>query len=128
MSDLTPAETTDLFLTVRKVAGMIERVYGATSMNIAIQDGVDAGQSVPHVHTHIVPRKKDDLEDRGGGDALYEIMDGPEGDLGMTLREKARYSKGFPEVDNDARKPRSEADMNEEAARLREEMEKQPTN
>ncbi|KAL5332802.1 HIT-like domain-containing protein [Aspergillus crustosus] len=57
VSDLTPPETADLFLTVRRVGRMIERVYGATSLNIAIQDGPEAGQSVPHVHAHIIPRR-----------------------------------------------------------------------
>ncbi|XHG02246.1 hypothetical protein AWENTII_005603 [Aspergillus wentii] len=82
VSELTAAETSDLFLTVRRVGRMVERVYGASSLNIAVQDGVDAGQSVAHVHTHIIPRKKADLDYRGGTDAVYEMLDGEEGDLG----------------------------------------------
>ncbi|RJE20296.1 HIT domain protein, partial [Aspergillus sclerotialis] len=81
VADLTPAETSDLFLTTRRVGRMVERVYGGTSLNIAVQDGVDAGQSVPHVHTHIIPRKSRDLEHRGGADAVYEMLDGEEGNL-----------------------------------------------
>ncbi|KAJ6177833.1 Histidine triad (HIT) protein [Penicillium mononematosum] len=61
VTDLTPAETSDLFVTVRRVGRMLERIYGATSLNIAIQDGAHAGQSVPHVHAHIIPRKAADL-------------------------------------------------------------------
>lgn len=126
VSDLTPAETSDLFLTVRRVAGMVERVYNASSLNIAIQDGIDAGQSVPHVHTHIIPRQKSDLDSRGGSDVIYELLDGEDGDLGATLREQARYRHSFPGVDDAERKPRSEEDMNKEAERLHAEMEKQP--
>ena len=66
---------------------MVERVYGASSLNIAIQDGVDAGQSVPHVHTHVIPRKGRDLDHRGGTDAVYELLDGEEGDIGRVQRE-----------------------------------------
>ncbi|KAK1139636.1 Dinucleoside triphosphate hydrolase [Aspergillus melleus] len=82
VADLTPSETSDLFLTVRRVGRMIERVYGASSLNIAVQDGVDAGQSVPHVHTHVIPRKRADLDHKGGTDAVYDMLDGEEGDNG----------------------------------------------
>ena len=34
----------------------VMQVYKASSLNIAVQDGEDAGQSVAHVHVHIIPR------------------------------------------------------------------------
>ena len=68
---------------------MIERVYGASSLNIAIQDGVDAGQSVPHVHAHVIPRQRSDLDHLGGTDAIYDKMDGEEGDVGRIQKEVA---------------------------------------
>ena len=102
---------------------MIERVYGATSLNIAMQDGIDAGQSVPHVHTHIIPRKAQDLEDRGGSDAIYGMLEGEEGDVGKHLRESKETRPKFPAVDNDARKPRSDEEMAAEAQKLAREME-----
>jgi diadenosine tetraphosphate (Ap4A) HIT family hydrolase len=37
---------------------MIEEVYKATSLNIAIQNGPDAGQPVPHLHVYIIPDAK----------------------------------------------------------------------
>lgn len=61
---------------------MVERVYGGASLNIAVQDGIHAGQSVPHVHAHVIPRKAADLEHRGGTDAVYDMLDGQEGDVG----------------------------------------------
>ena len=129
-SQLTQSETTDLFVTVRRVSRTIERLFSATSLNIAIQDGVDAGQSVPHVHVHIIPRKAGDLDERGGGDAIYDMMDGEEGNVGKDFLElqKARVAKDrrkdFKPDASDDRKPRSAEEMNEEAAWLREEMEK----
>ncbi|GKZ70103.1 hypothetical protein AnigIFM50267_005353 [Aspergillus niger] len=129
VTDLTPTETSDLFLTVRRVARMIERVYGASSLNIAIQDGADAGQSVPHVHAHVIPRKRGDLDDRGGMDAVYEMLDGEEGDLRDVFSkdgdEGRRRRRRFPRVDNDERKPRSAEEMEGEAWRLAGEMEKE---
>ncbi|KAJ5855056.1 hypothetical protein N7534_007599 [Penicillium rubens] len=142
---LPPAETSDLFLTVRRVGRMVERVYGATSLNIAIQDGAHAGQSVPHVHAHIIPRKAADLDHAGGMDAIYDLLDGDEGDLGKAFKNAVSTEEGdqsievgngstansgrrsrFPVVDNDARKPRDEEDMRTEAEMLAREMENEP--
>ena len=123
-SDLSQAEVTDLFMTVQNVGRMIEHVYKASSLNIAIQDGPAAGQSVPHVHTHIIPRKNADLDHKGGSDAIYSMMDGEEGDIGRHMKEATERSQ-FPGVDNKSREPRSEAVMAEEAQMLAKEMQKQ---
>lgn len=56
--NLTSEEYIDLFLTARIVGPKLEQYYQAEAMNIAIQDGVAAGQSVEHVHIHILPRKR----------------------------------------------------------------------
>ena len=101
---------------------MIERVYDATSLNIAMQDGLDAGQSVPHVHTHIIPRQRADLEEKGGSDAIYGMMEGEAGDVGKHLRERSHDRPRFPKVDDDSREPRSEEDMANEARTLSREM------
>ena len=133
LSELTAPETSDLFLTVQRVGRMLERVYQASSLNIAIQDGVDAGQSVPHVHVHVIPRHYADLDNRGGSDAIYDMMDGDEGDLGKQYKHRD-YSrdlkdrdqqKSFTGPDAEARKPRTEEDMTAEADQLRSEMDKE---
>ncbi|MCJ1284562.1 hypothetical protein MMC26_003895 [Xylographa opegraphella] len=123
LSDLSHDEVVDLFLTVQKVGRMIERVYKASSLNIAMQDGADAGQSVPHVHTHIIPRKAADLEDRGGSDAIYGMLEGEEGDVGLHFEERKRRRPQFPKVDESTRQSRSEQEMAEEAEMLAREME-----
>lgn len=105
---------------------MIEHVYHASSLNIAIQDGADAGQSVPHVHTHIIPRRKADLDDRGGSDAVYSMLEGDEGNVGKHLRERSNDRPRFQGIDDELRKPRSEAEMAEEARTLANEMDKEP--
>jgi len=125
LSDLTQAEIADLFLTVQRVGHMVERVYNASSLNIAMQDGVDAGQSVPHVHTHIIPRKKADLDDRGGSDAIYGMIEGEEGNIGKHLQERFQERPRFPTVDDKSREPRSQKAMAEEARMLTTEMEKE---
>lgn len=126
-SDLTPAEVTDLSLTVQRVGRMVERVFGATSLNIAIQDGIAAGQSVPHVHTHIIPRKQFDLEHKGGSDAIYGMLEGEDGDIGSYLQARATERGRFQAMDNEERKPRSEEEMFAEAEKLARDMGSFPT-
>lgn len=123
LHDLTETEVSDLFLTVQRVGRMVERVFKATALNVAIQDGVDAGQSVPHVHAHIIPRQRSDLPDT---DDVYKKMDGPAGNIGQHLEE--RRIGQFPAVDADAaRKPRTVQEMESEAEWLAAEMEKDNT-
>lgn len=122
-TNLSTAEVQDLFLTVQRVSRTIERVYHASALNIAIQDGRDSGQSVAHVHVHIIPRKKDDLPE----DAIYPMLDSEEGDVTLQLRErklaqeKAKAAEFPPDAE---RKPRSEEVMEKEAKWLAEEIDK----
>lgn len=102
---------------------MIERVFQATSLNIALQDGPDAGQSVSHLHVHIIPRTKGDLDDRGGSDAIYSMMDGEEGNVGKHLAERDGKSRSWTGLDAQERKPRTDKEMKDEADILRREME-----
>ena len=138
LSDLSPEEVSDLFLTVQRIGRLISRVYAASALNVAMQDGVDAGQSVPHVHCHVIPRKHQDLEGKGGNDAVYGMLEGEEGDIGEHLRERERERDGdsreretsagrpkFPKVDEESRRPRGEEEMRTEAEMLRAEMEKE---
>lgn len=55
LADLTEEEMTDLFRSVREVQAIVCEEYGADAANIGIQDGKESGQSVPHVHVHILP-------------------------------------------------------------------------
>ncbi|KAF2152062.1 bis-tetraphosphatase [Myriangium duriaei CBS 260.36] len=129
---LSPAEVTDLFLTVQRVQRTLRRVYGAEGFNVGIQDGKAAGQSVAHVHCHIIPRRKGDMDSRGGGDRIYEMMEGEEGDVGkgLTGREqsedqgKVGQKEGRRFKTDEERKDRSEEEMREEADMLAREMEK----
>lgn len=40
----------------QRVGSAIEPHFGAQSLTLAIQDGPSAGQTVPHVHVHVLPR------------------------------------------------------------------------
>lgn len=54
--ELTPEEAASLGQTLRHVAQAVSRAYGAADYNIQLNNGTDAGQEVPHVHFHIIPR------------------------------------------------------------------------
>ena len=50
----------------------IEPHAGAQALTFAIQDGPAAGQTVPHVHVHVLPRRLGDFE---RNDQVYDELD-----------------------------------------------------
>ena len=110
MEDLTEEEYIDLWKGVREVQRMIESVYGASSSNVAVQDGRSAGQSVPHVHVHILPRKDGDFE---RNDDMYDALQewAPRDEL------QQKISLDVPEDDD--RRDRTVVEMAEEATLYR---------
>ncbi|OQV16277.1 Nitrilase and fragile histidine triad fusion protein NitFhit [Hypsibius exemplaris] len=69
--DLTEEEVADLFHVVQKVEAMLEQRYQVNSSMLTIQDGVDAGQTVKHLHVHLVPRRPNDF----AKDEVYRELD-----------------------------------------------------
>ncbi|XP_048813889.1 bis(5'-adenosyl)-triphosphatase isoform X2 [Lagopus muta] len=59
--DLCPEEVADLFRTAQRVGNAVEKHFCATSLTITIQDGPEAGQTVKHVHVHVLPRRSGDF-------------------------------------------------------------------
>ncbi len=43
-----------------KICNSLKKTFGAEGFNFAWNDGSECGQSIPHFHLHIVPRKKGD--------------------------------------------------------------------
>ncbi|KAI0514747.1 HIT domain-containing protein [Xylaria bambusicola] len=149
LTDLSADELTDLFGAVQRVQRMLARYYfsqpqpqdptqtdaepeeisaqppaapEAGSFNIAIQDGAEAGQTVPHVHVHVIPRIRGSTakETHTEGDAIYELMAAEAGNVGGALWDKVIKSRpqpggGFPRVEDPDRMARSMAEMEAEA-------------
>ncbi|KAL5720743.1 bis(5'-adenosyl)-triphosphatase [Ranunculus cassubicifolius] len=80
--DLTADETSDLWMTAQKVGGRLENYHKASSLTLTIQDGPQAGQTVPHVHIHIIPRKGGDFKNN---DEIYDVLDEKEAELKQAL-------------------------------------------
>jgi histidine triad (HIT) family protein len=60
VSDL-PTDTRDaVFSTLGRLAPAVERAVDADGVTIGINDGTAAGQEIPHVHGHLVPRSEGD--------------------------------------------------------------------
>lgn len=58
IQDMSSDENTDLFSLVHTMISKIDSITGSTL--IAIHNGKDAGQEIPHVHVHLVPRSNSD--------------------------------------------------------------------
>lgn len=141
LHDLRADEVADLFLAVQKLGTALEKIFDADGLNIALQDGPLAGQSVPHVHVHIIPRHKEDLPE----DEIYRLLESDDADIarahgqtgGADTPSTGLLAKGielsrseeaegvlkergkFPVVSPDEeRPPRTEKEMMEEAAWL----------
>jgi histidine triad (HIT) family protein len=58
VQDISPSDNVELFETVRKVIKKVDKISGATLL--AIHNGRESGQEIPHVHVHLIPRSLDD--------------------------------------------------------------------
>lgn len=62
VDDMTEAEQKDLFTAACKISKALDEFHNAKSTTITVQDGEYAGQTVKHVHCHVMPRKPGDFE------------------------------------------------------------------
>ena len=69
-TDMSAEDAASLFASVNKVAKSVEKTLGLEGMNIGINNGEIAGQTVPHVHVHIIPRRAGD-----GGGNMHTIVE-----------------------------------------------------
>ena len=58
IQDISIVENSDLFGLVHKMVSKVDSLTGSTL--VAIHNGKEAGQEIPHVHVHLVPRSPDD--------------------------------------------------------------------
>ena len=58
VQDITAEENADLFETVRKVISKVDKISNATLL--AVHNGKNSGQEIPHVHVHLIPRSSED--------------------------------------------------------------------
>ncbi len=60
VNDVPEGVATDLYATIHRMVPAVEDAVDADATTVAFNNGEAAGQEVPHVHCHIVPRFEDD--------------------------------------------------------------------
>jgi len=108
LDDLHDHEYDDLWKTVRKVQRALKTKYNCDAFNVAVQDGESAGQSVPHVHIHILPRYRGDLE---RNDDIYDQLE-----MWAPREEDSQKKKRLEVPDDSERRDRTLDEMAEEAS------------
>lgn len=65
--DLSAEEFADAWGLVTQVRKELVERFHPDSFNVGLNDGPAAGQTVPHAHIHVIPRKNGDVTDPRGG-------------------------------------------------------------
>ena len=111
LSEIPTDNIATLFQSVQEISRGLEKVFNADALTVSIQDGEAAGQTVLHLHIHILPRKKGDIEPN---DLIYEHLEQWGFDIQKLFNKDTVHNV---DADED-RKPRSRAEMHKEAAFL----------
>lgn len=65
LNELSEEQLSSFFSFGRRVTNFLVTEFNATGFDWTIQDGRSAGQTVPHLHLHIIPRHEGDFPEPG---------------------------------------------------------------
>jgi diadenosine tetraphosphate (Ap4A) HIT family hydrolase len=65
--DIEATERDALLALMEEAKRRLDKEFNPDGYNIGINDGASAGQTVPHLHIHLIPRYTGDREDPRGG-------------------------------------------------------------
>ena len=54
-SNLTETEAIEMWISAKNISENLKKYYHTNSIQISIQDGKEAGQTVEHCHIHLIP-------------------------------------------------------------------------
>lgn len=114
-NDLSDEESVDYMRSLQIISRFLVWEYKADSLNIAIQDGPESGQSVPHLHTHLIPRFKVDTL---VGDSVHEKLENLDLIKNFENRKSNHRLHPQPFIKDNERFPRSMEEMEAEAQYL----------
>lgn len=88
--DLEAYEIEDIAKSVEHAQSFLRDRFSIDGFNVGFNEGVAAGQTVPHFHVHVIPRRFGDMAD-------------PRGGVRHVIPEKGNYKKAsvIPPWDND---------------------------
>ena len=96
LCSLNSAEMSDLFNAVCRIQRMLESIYKTTAATVTVQDGADAGQTVPHVHFHVMPRRQGDFKHN---DQIYISLEEQAKETKLrTMSERIQEAQKYREV------------------------------
>lgn len=67
MEHLTDDEWDAVFRLVRDETRRVAALPGVTGVNLGVNSGPSAGQTISHAHVHVIPRREGDVDDPRGG-------------------------------------------------------------
>lgn len=86
VTELSETDLAELFTFTRLVTQGLNAYYKVSAFDWSLQDGIAAGQTIPHLHIHIVPRKENDL---GKANEWYKLaLDSNEAHLDSLHRNR----------------------------------------
>jgi len=65
--EATKEEVAALWVAVQQARSQLLKEFSPDGFNIGINDGLASGQTILHLHIHIIPRYKGDMPDPRGG-------------------------------------------------------------
>ena len=65
--EASKSEKSDIWQSVDRLKKILEESFKPDAFNIGVNVGEAAGQTVPHLHVHVIPRYKGDIDDPTGG-------------------------------------------------------------
>jgi diadenosine tetraphosphate (Ap4A) HIT family hydrolase len=65
--EATSEERSAMLALLDNAKRQLDSEFSPESFNIGINDGVAAGQTIPHLHMHLIPRYTGDVPDPRGG-------------------------------------------------------------
>jgi len=69
IAELSKSDLADLFDGVKLVQNTLSAYFETKDFTVVVHDGPMAGQEIPHVHVHVIPRAEGD-----GGQALPALF------------------------------------------------------
>lgn len=69
LAELDPVQRDHLFAALARVQRLLGAHFGTDDFTVVVHDGPAAGQEVPHVHLHVIPRRPGD-----GGESVLAMF------------------------------------------------------
>ena len=65
--DATYDEISAMYRLIYEAKAYLDREYSPDGYNLGVNIGEAAGQTIPHMHVHLIPRYRGDIENPAGG-------------------------------------------------------------